>query len=205
MAKSVALPFQDNLDGLPGIEPEPHDQILPIDPSPDSLPEILPALRARGDLPERIAHNDAKIGNVLFDASTGDVLCVVDLDTVMPGLSLHDFGDMVRSMAGPASEEDTDLARIAVDLHFFDAVVSGYLEALGAWLTPVERAHLVTAGQVMTLEQGIRFLTDFLTGDHYYPTQRPNHNLERCRTQFALFESLRSREAELQQCVRRRT
>ncbi len=160
--------------------------------------------RSRGELPERIVHNDAKIGNVLFDDSTGEALCVVDLDTVMPGLSLHDFGDMVRSMTCRAPEDATDLSDVRVDPSLFEALATGYLENAGSFLTSAEREHLVAAGKVITLEQGIRFLTDYLTGDRYYRTSRPNQNLDRCRTQFALLRSIEAEEAILARIVRDR-
>jgi len=167
-----------------------------------SLAGVLLDLRQRGGIPERIVHNDAKISNVLFDRTTGESLCVVDLDTVMPGLALYDFGDMVRSMTSAAAEDETDMSRIDVRISLFEALARGYLEAASAFLTPTERANLVTAGKLITLEQGVRFLTDFLGGDTYYKTQRPNHNLERCRTQFKLVESIERHEARMDRFVR---
>jgi aminoglycoside phosphotransferase (APT) family kinase protein len=147
-------------------------------------------LQRCGAVPERVVHNDAKVSNVLLDETTAEGLCVVDLDTVMPGLSLFDFGDMLRSMTTTAAEDETDLSRVEVEMPLFEGLARGYLEAASAFLTPVEHAHLVTAGQVITLEQGVRFLTDYLNGDTYYKTHRPNHNLERCRAQFKLVHSM---------------
>ncbi|MHC5108378.1 MAG: phosphotransferase enzyme family protein [Planctomycetota bacterium] len=154
-----------------------------------------------GDLQMRIAHNDAKISNVLFDRATDEGICVVDLDTVMPGLALYDFGDMVRSMTCRAAEDERDLSRVAVDMPLFTALTRGFVEATAGFLTAAERAHLVTAGQLMALEQGVRFLTDYLGGDTYYRTEYPDQNLIRCRTQFKLLESMIRDENRLRQTV----
>lgn len=162
-----------------------------------SLAGVLLDLHRAGEIPERVVHNDAKISNVLFDRETGEALCIVDLDTVMPGLALYDFGDMVRSMTCPAPEDEADLSRAEVRMPLFEALVRGYLEAAAPFLTPAERANLVTAGKLITLEQGVRFLTDFLQGDTYYRTQRPNQNLDRCRTQFKLVESIIQHERQM--------
>jgi aminoglycoside phosphotransferase (APT) family kinase protein len=156
----------------------------------------LAPLLVQANVPQRVVHNDAKIGNVLFDESTGDVLCVVDLDTVMPGTILFDFGDMVRSGVCTAAEDETDLARVEVDLSLFEALTRGYLGAAGSLLTATERDHLVTAGKVIVFEQAVRYLTDFLEGDRYYKTSRPGHNLDRCRNQTKLVESLTQHERE---------
>jgi hypothetical protein len=164
---------------------------------------VLLDLHRAGEIPERIVHNDAKIANVLVDAETGEALCVVDLDTVMPGLSLYDFGDMVRTMTSPSVEDETDLSRVEVQVSLFEALARGYLSAAGGFLNEVERAQLVTAGKLITLEQGVRFLTDFLGGDTYYKTQRPGQNLDRCRTQFKLVASLERYEDVLTRLVAR--
>ena len=162
---------------------------------------VLLDLQQRGEIPERIVHNDAKVSNVLFDQTTGEGLCVADLDTVMPGLALYDFGDMVRSMTCVAAEDETDLSKVEVRIPLFEALTRGYLAAAGEFLTPAERERLVFAGKLITLEQGVRFLADFLNGDTYYKTQRPDHNLDRCRTQFKLVESLERHEALMNRFV----
>lgn len=167
-----------------------------------SLADALNGLHEAGLIPERIVHNDAKISNVLLDEITGEALCVVDLDTVMPGLSLYDFGDMVRSMTTTAAEDETDLSKVEVELPLFEALTRGYLSAAADMLNAVEREHLVTAGKLITLEQAVRFLTDYLAGDAYYKTTRPGQNLDRARTQFKLLESLEQYEATLQQIAR---
>ncbi len=154
-----------------------------------------------GKLPERVAHNDAKLSNVLLDDQTGEALCVVDLDTVMHGTVLSDFGDMVRSMATPAAEDERDLALVTLDLERFEALAEGYLAEAAAFLTPAERALLVQAGWVITLEQGVRFLTDYLNGDKYYRTTRPEQNLDRARTQFRLVEQIEEHRGELERLI----
>jgi len=152
--------------------------------------ERLEVLRDAGRLTTRVVHNDAKIANVLFDKRTREPLCLVDLDTVMPGLPLHDFGDLIRSIATNAAEDEPDVRRVAVRSHYVEAATMGYLEEAGNFLTPVERQHLGLAGRVIALEQAARFLTDFLEGDHYYQTTRPNQNLDRARAQYAVYEGL---------------
>lgn len=162
---------------------------------------VLGDLRDAGGIPLRTVHNDAKISNVLFDAATGDALCVVDLDTVMPGLAVHDFGDMVRSMTSPAAEDEPDVSKVGVNLPLFEGVARGYLSVAGVFLSPLERSHLVAAAWLIAMEQGIRFLTDFLNGDRYYRTTRPHQNLDRCRTQFALAQSIDENAASLKRII----
>ena len=154
---------------------------------------------ARG-LPQRIVHNDCKISNVLFDRQSGEALCVVDLDTAMPGLAAFDFGDMARSMAHRADEDARDPEGVEVDLELFSALVSGYLGG-ARFLTAGERQSLVDGALVLTLEQAVRFLTDHLQGDIYFRVERPGQNLDRCRVQFALLESLVDRGGDLQRIV----
>jgi len=155
-----------------------------------------------GTVPERVVHNDAKISNVLLDQQTGEGLCVVDLDTVMPGLSLFDFGDMVRTMTSPAAEDAGDPAGAEVSLSLFRALAGGYLAEMGPLLTPGERALLVTSGRLITLEIGVRFLTDYLCGDNYFHTDHPEQNLHRCRVQFAHHRSQVLAAPELERLVK---
>lgn len=172
-------------------------------------PEIEFALRREAftsilldaNLPERVTHNDTKFNNVLLDDRTGEALCVVDLDTVMPGLALYDFGDMVRTATSPADEDEQDLSRVTMQLPMFEALARGYLESAGDFLTPAEHAHLVAAGKLITLEQGLRFLADYLAGDRYYKTHRPDQNLDRCRTQFQLVASIEQQQDAMQRVV----
>ncbi|HSD30366.1 MAG TPA: aminoglycoside phosphotransferase family protein [Gemmatimonadales bacterium] len=165
------------------------------------LADVLPPLIASGEVPRRIVHNDAKISNVLLDERTGEALCVIDLDTVMPGSALWDFGDMIRSMTSPSAEDEEDLTRVGVRMPMFAALARGYLEAAGTLLVPRERELLGFAGRLITLEQAVRFLTDYLEGDRYYRIERAGHNLTRCRTQLALLQSLTDHAAELDAIV----
>ncbi|MBI5690221.1 MAG: glucosamine-6-phosphate deaminase [Verrucomicrobia bacterium] len=160
-------------------------------------------LQARGKMPERVTHNDTKINNVLIDDQTGAGICVIDLDTVMPGLALYDFGDMVRSATNSAAEDEPDVAKVKARLDIFDALVEGYLGATRSILTEAEIDHLAFSGRLITLEIGIRFLTDYLEGDTYFKVHRPGHNLERARTQFALVRSMEEQQQEMEAIVRR--
>jgi hypothetical protein len=149
-----------------------------------------------------IVHNDAKPANVLLDEESGAGLAVVDLDTVMPGTVLHDIGDLIRSTSCPAPEDERDLAQMRVEPSLFLALASGFLSAGGARvLGDAERAWFVAAGLVITYEQGVRFLTDYLTGDVYYRISRPGQNLERARAQFRLVESLEQLRGDLERTI----
>jgi hypothetical protein len=144
----------------------------------------------RGSLPSRICHNDAKLNNILLDEATGEALCVVDLDTVMPGTALFDFGDLVRTAASAAAEDETDLARITFSVELYEALIKGYLSEAAGFLAPAETALLAEAGRNLAQIMGLRFLTDHLAGDVYYKIERPSHNLDRCRSQIALIRSM---------------
>lgn len=152
-------------------------------------------------LPERVTHNDTKLNNVLLDDATGEGICVIDLDTVMPGLAAYDFGDMVRTMTCPAAEDEHDLSRVTMDFELFDAVLRGYLDGAGSFLTAQERKSLIIGAKVIVFEQGIRFLADYLAGDTYYKVSRPEQNLDRCRTQFKLLDSIEQQEAQMTQLL----
>ncbi len=141
---------------------------------------------ARGSIPERVTHNDTKLNNVLIDDQTGEGICVIDLDTVMPGSALYDFGDMVRVGACRAAEDETNLERVSLDMELFETLARGYLEAARDFLIPAEIEALAFSARLITLEQGIRFLGDYLNGDTYYKVSRPGHNLDRARTQIKL-------------------
>ena len=155
------------------------------------------------DLPERVTHNDTKLNNVLFDDATGEGICVIDLDTTMPGLALYDFGDMVRTATSPVDEDERDLARVEMQFPMFEALMRGYLSSAGSFLTDAEKRYLVVAGKLITFEQGIRFLTDYLAGDTYYKVSRPDQNLDRCRTQFRLIESIEQQEEAMNALIAR--
>jgi Ser/Thr protein kinase RdoA (MazF antagonist) len=162
---------------------------------------VLVDLLERGVLPERVTHNDTKLNNVLIDDLTGEGICVIDLDTVMPGLSLYDFGDCVRSAANPAAEDERDLSKVCVDLSIFERLVQGYLDTAWASLTPAEIELLPFAAKLITLEQGIRFLADHLNGDVYYKIQREGHNLDRCRTQLKLVADIEDKFGRMRSIV----
>jgi Ser/Thr protein kinase RdoA (MazF antagonist) len=155
----------------------------------------------QANLPERITHNDTKFNNVLLDEATGESLCVIDLDTVMPGLALYDFGDMVRTTTSPAAEDEQDLGKVTMQFPMFEALVRGYLWAAGEFLTKSEKKFLAFSGKLITFETGIRFLADFLNGDTYFKIHREGHNLDRCRTQFKLVESIEMQEEEMNRLV----
>ncbi|MBQ8575517.1 MAG: aminoglycoside phosphotransferase family protein [Clostridia bacterium] len=143
-----------------------------------------------GDLPIRVTHNDTKINNVLFDLITNEAFCVIDLDTVMPGLSLYDFGDGIRSGAVTADEDEKDLDKFNFDIELYNAYVEGFLSEAAPALTQNEVDNLAFSAKLMTLECGVRFLTDFLNGDVYFGIAYPEHNLVRCRTQFKLVREI---------------
>jgi len=155
---------------------------------------------ADGSVPLRVTHNDTKLNNVLLDEATGKAICVIDLDTVMPGSMLYDFGDALRFGASTGAEDETDLDKIHFDLEKFEVFTKAFLEELGDSITEKERELLPMSVLIMTLECGIRFLADHLNGDVYFQIHRENHNLDRCRTQFKLvseIEALLPRMAEI--------
>lgn len=154
-----------------------------------------------GVIPERVTHNDTKLNNVLIDDATGEGVCVIDLDTVMPGSALYDFGDLVRTSTSPAAEDETDLSKVQMRMSMFRALTEGYLTSAGGFLTAQERAWLPFSGKLITFEIGLRFLTDWLEGDVYFKVRRPGHNLDRCRTQFALVRSIEAQMKEMEAVV----
>ena len=161
----------------------------------------LDALRA-GKLPLRVTHNDTKLNNVLMDEKTREGVCVIDLDTVMPGLVLYDFGDSIRFGANHCAEDETDLSKVNLDVDLFAAYTAAFLEGVGGALTNTEIEYLPWGAKLMTLECGIRFLTDYIEGDHYFHTGREGQNLDRCRTQFKLVEDMEAHWEELAAIVR---
>lgn len=161
------------------------------------LSQFFAGFLARGEMQERVTHNDTKLDNVLVDARSGQPLCVIDLDTVMPGLALYDFGDLARSAACAAAEDERQLDKVRVDPKLFRALAEGFLEGTGFGLSALERENLVGATQVFAYSLGLRFLTDFLEGDRYFRIHREGHNLDRARAQFALLRDLQEQEGEL--------
>lgn len=167
------------------------------------LAQRLVQQRDAGLMRERITHNDTKINNVLIDQQSGKGLCMIDLDTVMPGLALYDFGDLIRTSVSPGAEDTLALDEVGVRLPYVQALTEGYLSKMADALSPAETQSLGLSGQVITFEIGLRFLTDHLAGDVYFKTHRPNHNLDRCRTQFRLVAELEAREAEIEAIISR--
>ena len=156
---------------------------------------------ADGSLPLRTTHNDTKLNNVMLDDQSGEPVCVIDLDTVMPGSSLYDFGDMMRTATCFAAEDELDLDKINVEMDVFNAISRGYLSIARNFLTPGEIELLAFSGQLITYEIGIRFLTDYLNGDHYFKIHREGHNLDRACAQFKLVECFMQHQDALQRVV----
>lgn len=153
-----------------------------------------------GKMPLRVTHNDTKLNNIMMDLETDEGICVIDLDTVMPGSALYDFGDSIRFGASTAAEDETDLSKVEMSLDLFEQYVKGYLGE--ASLTPCELEYLAFSAKLMTLECGIRFLTDYLNGDTYFKIHRPGHNLDRCRTQFKLVSDMERKMDRMNQIVK---
>ena len=137
----------------------------------------------------------------MFDEQSGKAICVIDLDTVMPGLVLYDFGDLVRSAAASASEDEADLSQVSMRMDYFEALVEGYLSTAIDFLTAAEIENMPMAGKIITIETGVRFLTDYLAGDNYFRINSPHQNLDRCKAQFALLASIDAQFEEMQQVV----
>ena len=163
---------------------------------------VMRALR-EGVLPLRVTHNDTKLNNVLIDEDTGEGVCVIDLDTVMPGLAINDFGDSIRFGANHSAEDETDLSKVNLDVSLFDVYTQAFLEGAGGTLTAREIEYLPWGAKLMTLECGMRFLTDYLEGDVYFHTSRPGQNLDRCRTQCKLVSDMEAHWDELAEIVRK--
>jgi len=151
---------------------------------------VLLDLVDEGKIPVRVTHNDTKLNNVLFDEETHEGICVIDLDTIMPGLSLYDFGDAIRFGANKAAEDEKDVSLVDIDFELYEAFTKGFLETAGKSLTETEIKYLPFAAKLMTFECGMRFLTDYIDGDVYFKTKYPEHNLVRTRTQFALVKAI---------------
>lgn len=154
-----------------------------------------------GILPLRVTHNDTKLNNVMFDKNTDKAVCVIDLDTVMPGLALYDFGDSIRFGANTAAEDEQDLSKVAINLDYFKAYAEGFLSEAGSSLNSAEIDNLAFAALLMTFECGMRFLTDYLNGDTYFKTAYPNHNLVRARNQFALVADMEKHLDEMNEII----
>jgi thiamine kinase-like enzyme len=173
------------------------DFVLARECKADAITSKLPS----GEIPYRVTHNDTKLNNILIDDLTGKAKSIIDLDTIMPGAAAYDFGDSIRFGASTGAEDETDLSKISVDTHLFKVYAKGYLTAANKFLTPAEKDSLVTGAYLMTLECGVRFLTDYLNGDTYFRIHRENHNLDRCRTQFKLVSDMEAKESELRAII----
>lgn len=169
----------------------------------EALAHTLVDLQESGKLPLRVTHNDTKLNNIMIDNATRKGICVIDLDTVMPGLSLNDFGDSIRFGASTAAEDEQDLSRVSCDLHLFEVYVKGFLEGCGGALTDLEVELLPMGAILMTYECGMRFLMDHIEGDHYFRIHRENHNLDRARTQFKLVSDMEKKLSEMKSIVQK--
>lgn len=166
-----------------------------------TLSEKITRLLHNNELPIRVTHNDTKINNVMLNKETNEGECVIDLDTVMPGTVLYDFGDMVRTSTSPVAEDEKDVSKVTMRLNIFEALVQGYLEELAEVLTEVEISNLIYGAKVIVYEQAIRFLTDYIKNDVYYNVNYPEHNLIRTRTQLALLKSMDNQKDKMQKVI----
>jgi hypothetical protein len=182
----------------------------------DSVREEIEFVRARrefantlenasieGRLPLRVTHNDTKLNNILFDKNTHEAVCIVDLDTIMPGYSVNDFGDSIRFGATTALEDEADLSKVNFDISLYELYVKGFIEGTKGGLTECEMELLPIGAIMMTYECGMRFLTDYLDGDVYFKTSRPNHNLDRARNQFKLVADMESQLDDMRAIVKK--
>ena len=179
--------------------PEEIDFVLNHEADCSHMTDLLAAEK----LPLRVTHNDTKLNNILLDDKTNDALCIIDLDTVMPGLAANDYGDSIRFGANHSAEDEPDLTKVNFSLELFEAYTKGFLEIAGDALTPLEIETLPWGAKLMTLECGMRFLTDYLEGDHYFAVHRPGQNLDRTRTQFKLVRDMEAHWDEMNAIVRK--
>lgn len=186
----------DKLDRLKNVKAE----MSFVDKYRSQAGKILNLMDA-GIIPVRITHNDTKINNVMLDDATGEAIAVVDLDTVMPGCALYDFGDMVRTATASAAEDEKDLSKVYSKIDYFEALVKGYLSQ-AKFLNRAEIENLVFSGILITFTIGIRFLADYLAGDVYFKTDYDDHNLVRARTQFKMIESIESQRDNFEKIVK---
>jgi len=184
-AKFLAAVEADRMDRAKDVRPE----IEFVTNRRTDCSVALQALR-EGILPLRVTHNDTKLNNILIDRNTGEGICVIDLDTTMPGLSINDFGDSIRFGANHAREDEKDLSKVNFDISLYEIFTRGFIQGARGGLTEAELRYLPWGARLMTLECGIRFLTDYLEGDHYFRIHYPDQNLDRCRTQFKLVRDM---------------
>lgn len=165
------------------------------------LAETIVKQLANNELPLRVTHNDTKINNILMDIDTDEPICIIDLDTIMPGACAYDFGDSIRFGASSALEDEQDLSKVYMKMDLFEAYTKGYMESVGKTLTPAEAKSLAVGAAVITYETGIRFLGDYLNGDTYFKIHREGQNLDRARTQFKLVADMENKMDEMQAIV----
>lgn len=189
---------EDKLGRAAGVEKE-----IAFVKEREAFTHLFTDLQKSGELPLRVTHNDTKLNNILIDKATGKGLCVIDLDTVMPGLALNDYGDSIRFGASTALEDEQDLSKVSMDLNLFELFTRGFLETAGSVLTDKEIELLPAGAKMMTLECGMRFLTDYLEGDTYFKIHREGHNLDRARTQFKLVADMEQKWEQMQQIVKK--
>lgn len=168
----------------------------------EELANYFTGMLKEGKLPLRVTHNDTKLNNIMFDKTTGKGICVIDLDTVMPGLAMNDFGDIIRFGASTGAEDEQDLSKISCDMELYKACVEGFIEGCEGKLTDLEIELLPMGAKMMTYECGMRFLTDYLQGDVYFKTAREGHNLDRCRTQLKLVADMESKWQIMKEAVK---
>ncbi|MEG0722540.1 MAG: aminoglycoside phosphotransferase family protein [Lachnospiraceae bacterium] len=169
----------------------------------EEVANIFSDLQAAGEIPLRVTHNDTKLNNIMIDDKTGKGICAIDLDTVMPGLAMNDFGDSIRFGASTATEDERDLDKVSCDMELFELYTKGYIEGCAGRLTNKEIELMPMGAKVMTFECGMRFLTDYLEGDHYFKIHRENQNLDRCRTQFTLVADMEKKWDTMQTVIKK--
>ncbi|MGN0406573.1 MAG: phosphotransferase enzyme family protein [Bariatricus sp.] len=167
----------------------------------EHLANVFADLLEKKEIPLRVTHNDTKLNNIMIDNKTRKGICVIDLDTVMPGLAMNDFGDSIRFGASTAAEDEQDLSKVSCDMELFDLYAKGFIEGCGGKLTEKEIDLMPTGAMVMTFECGMRFLTDYLQGDTYFKIHREHHNLDRCRTQFTLVKDMEAKWDTMRQII----
>ena len=169
----------------------------------EGLTHVLIDLQEKGELPLRVTHNDTKLNNIMMDKSTRRGLCVIDLDTVMPGLAVNDFGDSIRFGASTAAEDEKNLDIVECSMKLFELYAKGFIEGVDGCLTKKEIQMLPMGAKVMSFECGMRFLADYLDGDIYFKTHRPDQNLDRCRTQFKLVADMEKKWDIMQEIIKK--
>lgn len=169
----------------------------------EDIADYFSDLQAKGEIPLRVTHNDTKLNNIMIDNKTGKGICVIDLDTVMPGLAMNDFGDSIRFGASTAAEDEQNLDKVSCSMDLFDLYAKGFIKGCAGKLTKKEINLMPMGAKTMTFECGMRFLTDYLQGDVYFKIHRDGHNLDRCRAQFKLVEDMEKKWYTMQDIVKK--